>query len=76
MPKRFVFPGFSCSQGNIQLHCSQGYIGWEDLCTIYDNGKELKGNLRKTPKLTYQARHPGNNNQNVLFAVALFMILT
>ena len=25
--KKFVFPEFSYNQGNIQLHCPQGYIG-------------------------------------------------
>ena len=33
---------------------------------------KLKGNLRKAPKLTYQALHPGNNKQNVPLALALF----
>ena len=33
---------------------------------------ELKGNLRKAPKLSYQALHPGNNKQNVPLAIALF----
>ena len=70
--KKFVFPEFSYNQGNIQLHCPQGYIGWADLYNIYDKDKELKGNLRKAPKLSYQALHPGNNKQNVLLALALF----
>ena len=70
--KKFVFPEFSYNQGNIQLHCPQGYIDWADLYNIYDKDKELKGNLRKAPKLSYQALHPGNNKQNVLLALALF----
>ena len=28
---KIVFPEFSYNQGNIQLHCPQGYIGWTDL---------------------------------------------
>ena len=44
--KKFVFPDFSYNQGNIQLHCPQGYIEWADLYNIYDEDKELKGNLR------------------------------
>ena len=67
--KKFVFP---YNQGNIQLHCRQGYIDWADLYNIYDKDKELKGNLRKDAKLSYQALHPGNNKQNVLLALALF----
>ena len=70
--KKFVFPEFSYNQGNIQLHCPQGYIDWADLYNIYDKDKELKGNLRKAPKLSYQALHPGNNKQNVSLALAFF----
>ena len=36
---------------NIQLHCPQDYIGWADLCNIYNKDKELKENLRKAPEL-------------------------
>ena len=70
--KKFVFPEFSYNQGNIQLHCPQGYIDWADLYNIYDKDKELEGNLRKAPKLSYQTPQPGNNNQNVPLALALF----
>ena len=56
----------------MQLHCPQGYIDWADLHNIYDKDKELKGNLRKAPKLSYQALHPDNNKQNVPLALALF----
>ena len=73
--KNIVFAEFSYNQGNIQLHCPQGYIGWADLYNIYDKDKELKGNLRKAPKLSYQALHPGNNKQNVLLTLALFSII-
>ena len=55
------------------MHCPQGYIGWADLYNIYDKAKELKGNLRQAPKLSYQALLlPGNNKQNVPLAVAHF----
>ena len=70
--KKFVFPEFSYNQGNIQLHCPQGYIGWADLYKIYGKDKELKEKLRKALKLSYQALHPGNNKQNVRFALVLF----
>ena len=39
---------------------------------IYDRDKELKGNLRKAPKLSHQALYPGNNKQNVSLALSLF----
>ena len=49
--------------------CSAGYIRWVDLYNIYDKDKELKSNLRKPPKLSYLALHPGNNKQNVPLAL-------
>ena len=71
MPKSLL-PEFSYNQGNIQLHCPQGYIGCADLYNIYCKDKELKGNLRKALKLSYQALHPDNNIQNVPLDLALF----
>ena len=54
------------------MHCPQGYIGWVDLYFIHDKDKELRGNLRKALKFSYQALHPCNNKQNVPLAVSLF----
>ena len=56
----------------MQLHCPQGYIDWADLHNIYDKDKELKANMRKAPKLSYQDLHPGNNKENVPLTLALF----
>ena len=45
------------------------------LSKLYSQGwsiqhdKELKSNLRKSPKLSYLALHPGNNKQNVPLAL-------
>ena len=32
----------------------------------------MQGNLKKAPKLTYKALHPGNNKQDVNLALAIF----
>ena len=48
------------------------YIDWADLYKIYDKDKELKTNLKKAPKFSYQALHTGNDKQNVPLALALF----
>ena len=45
---------------------------WQISTTSMTGGKQLKGNLRKVPKLSYQALHPGDNKQNVRLALALF----
>ena len=39
-------------------------LGWS-----IQHDKELKSNLRKSPKLSYLALHPGNNKQNVPLAL-------
>ena len=39
---------------------------------VYDLDQKLQGNLRKAPKLTYTALHPGNNKQNVNLALSVF----
>ena len=71
--KKFVFPEFSfpVMQGK-HLDSDGGYICWSDLHAMYDKDLALQGNLRKAPKLTYSALHPGNNKQSVPLALAIF----
>ena len=38
----------------------------------FGRNNKLNGNLRKAPKLTYRALHPGNNKQNVGLALGIF----
>ena len=56
---------------HIGINCPAGYIRWADLHDIYDKDKNLQANLRKAPKLSYQALHPGNNKQNIPLALAI-----
>ena len=70
--KKFVFPSFYFDDGNIKVACPAGYITWSDLHRIYDKDSQLKANLRKAPKLTYCALHPGNKKQSVSLALSLF----
>ena len=37
---------------HIKINCPAGHIRWGDLYNIYHKDYELKGNLRKAPKLT------------------------
>ena len=70
--KKFVFPQFNYGEGQrISINCPAGFIQWKDLYDIYDLDKQLEGHMRKAPKLSYQALHPGNNKQNVPLAIAL-----
>lgn len=70
--KKFVFPGFSYDDGShLKLDCPAGYITWGDLHKVHDKDANLKGSLRKAPKLTYQALHPGSNKQSVPLAISI-----
>lgn len=71
--KKFVFPSFSMTiKDEVVTSSGNGFIAWRDLQTVFDEDSMLKGNLRKAPKLTYKALHPGNNKQNVNLALAFF----
>ena len=70
--KKFVFPEFKFEKKNIKVHCQAGYITWGDLHKVHDKDSLLKANLRKAPKLNYQAMHPGNKKQSVPLALAIF----
>ena len=70
--KKFVFPEFNFEVGGHMLMSAPGYVSWHDIHRIYDNDQSLTANLRKSPKLSYKALHPGNNKQNVNLALAIF----
>ena len=53
--EKFVFPEFAFEHEKINVSCPGGYINWGSLHQIYDFDKQLKGNLRKAPKLAYSA---------------------
>ena len=71
--KKFVFPSFSFFMKDQLISASEnGYVAWRDLHDVYDKDTKNKANLRKAPKLTFKALHPGNNKQNVGLASAVF----
>ena len=70
--KKFIFPELMYNDQNININCPAGYLSWHDLHNAHDKDKKLKGNLRKCPKLSYTALHPGSKKQNVPLALAIF----
>lgn len=56
----------------MNISSEPGYISWSDLHKIYEEDQKLDANLRKAPKLSYKALHPGDNKQNVSLALAIF----
>ena len=55
----------------LKINCSAGFTRWVDFYSNYNKDKELKSNLKKTPKLPYLALHPGNNKNNARLALAV-----
>ena len=70
--KKFVFPSFSFDLLEDNIEVPAGYITWQLFYKIYENDQALRANLKKAPKITYQATHPGNNKQSVPLALAIF----
>ena len=70
--KKFVFPSFKFSSFRDDVEVPEGYISWRMLYELYEKDETLQGHLRKAPRITYQAIHPGNNKQNVSLALAIF----
>ena len=70
--RKFVFSAINFNVCNKTIGSTAGYIAWSDLHSIHDKDKQLDANLRKAPKLSYQALHPGNNKQNVSPAIGVF----
>ena len=70
--KKFVFPAFKFDKFKDTIDVPEGYISWKMLYEVYEQDQSLQANLRKAPKLTYQALHPGNDKQNVSLALAVF----
>ena len=72
MPKCLFFLNFGTIKVTFNCILLKVISAGQICTTSNDKGKELKRDLRKTPKLSYQALHPGNNKQNVQLALALF----
>ena len=70
--QKFVFSSFHFSVNNCVVTSEAGYISWRNIKEIFEEDIKLKGNLRKAPKLTYEALHPGHKKQNVNLALAVF----
>ena len=70
--KKFVFPAFNFEIGGVKISSLPGYICWSDLHQIHDKDQKLAANLRKAPKLSFNALHPGTNKQNVNLALGVF----
>lgn len=70
--KRFLFPAFNFDGFLDPIRCEGGEISWKLLHDVHEMDEKLKSNLRKAPKLSAKALHPGNNKQSVPLVLAIF----
>ena len=70
--KRFIFPAFTFSDFIDDISCEAGEISWKLFHDVYEKDLKLQGNLKKAPKLSARALHPGNNKQSVPLALSIF----
>ena len=66
-----MFP-FDFNISDLHLSSQPGILTWADIQRVYNKDKVLDATLRKAPKLTFKALHPGDNKQNVNLAIAVF----
>ena len=69
---KFMFPSFDFNISDLHLSSQPGILTWADIQKVYNKDKVLDATLRKAPKLTFKALHPGDNKQNVNLAIAVF----
>ena len=68
-----MFPSFQFDLFHDTIHVSEFYISWSVFHEVHERDENLQGHLRKTPKITYQVAHPGNNGQqSVLLTLEIF----
>ena len=70
--KRFIFPAFNFDKFEDEINVKAGELRWKNLLDVYDHDQSLDAKLKLAPKLSFRALHPGDNKQNVPYALAIF----
>lgn len=70
--KRFLIPVFTFNNFLDRINVVPGAIEWKFLHGIFEKDCTGTGNLRRAPKLTAKAMHPGDCKQSVPPALPLF----
>ena len=70
--QKFVFPEISFGEFRDLIEIPNGFISWRSFYDVWEEDSKFQANLRKAPKLTYGAIHPGNNKQSMPLALAIF----
>ena len=70
--KRFISPPFEFSGLKDPIYVPRVEIAQKSFHDVFESDANLHTNLRKAPKLTTKALHPGNSKQNVPNVLAIF----
>ena len=70
VPKKL--PESSFGEFGDLIEIPNGFISWKTFYDVYEKDSKLQANLRKAPKPTYGAIHPGNNKQSMPMALSIF----
>ena len=54
------------------INVKAGKLRWKNLLDVYDHDQSLDAKLKLAPKLSFRALHPGDDKQNVPYALAIF----
>ena len=69
----FRFPEFNFNDFVDNIHVPAGTLSWKIFHDIHEKDQALiNTNLRKAPRISYKTLHPGDNKQNVQYALNVF----
>ena len=70
--KFFQIPALETTLMDLSINIAPGPINWSIFYRVHEQYLAIECHVRKAPKISYQALHPGNNKQSVPLALSIF----
>ena len=70
--KFFQIPALETTLVDVSINITPGPIYWSIFHRVHEKDLTIECHVRKAPKISYQALHPGNNKQSVPLALSIF----
>ena len=61
---------------DLDINIPPGFIQWSTFHRVHEKDLAIGCHVKKAPKLSYQALHPGNNKQSVPLTLSIFDLTT
>ena len=74
--KFFQVPSLELTIMDVDINIPPGFIQWSTFHRVHEKDSAIGCHVKKAPKLSYQALHPGNNKQSVPLTLAIFDLTT